>query len=400
MAEIDIRYSTFDAIETGIGKLLIFTFSAANYIDLRSHLRISHDMDIEDLSPEEYLRKLCIYVCFPELDVVENVRPDVPVLTAEDCDKLSLGELKLIAEKILNKELEGGFDGVGDPVLRLHSEHSAMTKNSQNFQGISTSFSESVIDQYEKLAKIGSSIGQQLNALEVASNNYSIGETYQNLAINRNVTHAPILSGGMPRLGQAIPDDIIGMYKPIYDDHIATAIKVGRTLPELHKSIWDSITPATGVAHELFEHYDQVKPAKMFDDVELSLTKRYPTLSREHELLPVQESPMRKLVDIGIENNTYMKEQTKFSRLMAEETKKSSDESGKYSKRTFYLTVISVIVAILGLAIPGYSFYVEYANQKDTHQLELQAKDREIEQLKKKLNDNVENNQQSITSNP
>ncbi|RLA42369.1 MAG: hypothetical protein DRR42_23530 [Gammaproteobacteria bacterium] len=82
-------------IETSIGMLCLFSISVGS----QSKLLKSLSAPIEETDPREYLKKLLIYVCYPENDLKDGkYKPDNPILTLEGIDEFSDQELEALAK--------------------------------------------------------------------------------------------------------------------------------------------------------------------------------------------------------------------------------------------------------------------------------------------------------------
>ncbi|WP_039549389.1 hypothetical protein, partial [Vibrio vulnificus] len=93
------------------------------------------------------------------------------------------------------------------------------------------------------------------------------------------------------------------------------------------------------------------------------------------------------LIDVSIENNSYIQEQTNVQRETAEETKKSSDAAKKFSWWTFIISFIATIATIIGVALTVYSLYQdkELEIQRASYEELLQRKNNELEKINLEL---------------
>jgi hypothetical protein len=89
-------------IETSIGLLSIFSIGVGRESKLLKSLVSS----IKKTEPKEYIKKLIAYVCFPQVDLKDGkFKPDKPILSLIDIDRLSNQELEEIAKKyVLSNE--------------------------------------------------------------------------------------------------------------------------------------------------------------------------------------------------------------------------------------------------------------------------------------------------------
>lgn len=85
-------------IETSIGTLCLFPINVGEQKRLLKDL----GMPIDVVTPKEYLKKLLVYVCYPQKVLKdEKYKPDNPVLTLDEINQFSDQELEYISEDYL-----------------------------------------------------------------------------------------------------------------------------------------------------------------------------------------------------------------------------------------------------------------------------------------------------------
>ncbi len=90
-----INPKPYDCIQTSIGRLCIFGMSLNDQSELSKQL----SKDIRKCEPEEYIRNLLVFICYPEIDLKEdNHKPDSSVLNLDDVNKLDTNELNEISK--------------------------------------------------------------------------------------------------------------------------------------------------------------------------------------------------------------------------------------------------------------------------------------------------------------
>lgn len=84
--------------DTSMGRLCLFCYSIK---DIEAHRELLGG-NIEECSSSEYVRTMAMFVCFPESELREGkYKPKEPVLTNEDVNRLSDGDLDIIAIEII-----------------------------------------------------------------------------------------------------------------------------------------------------------------------------------------------------------------------------------------------------------------------------------------------------------
>jgi hypothetical protein len=83
-------------VSTSLGDFHIFGLTAGNAEKLRNEINCS----LEKCSPEEYIRILSLFICYPKDKLLEGkYRPEEPILTKDDTNKFTIMDLEAIAEK-------------------------------------------------------------------------------------------------------------------------------------------------------------------------------------------------------------------------------------------------------------------------------------------------------------
>lgn len=88
-------YKSFCSINTSIGELYLFDISAGDQEKLFPLLEKKSE-------PELFMKEMLIYICFPKNSLKEGGnKPDKPILTKNDIEKLSKDEIEQISQKYL-----------------------------------------------------------------------------------------------------------------------------------------------------------------------------------------------------------------------------------------------------------------------------------------------------------
>ncbi|EPW7381519.1 hypothetical protein ACWO80_000133 [Vibrio cholerae] len=388
-------------VDTEIGKLAVFNYVVRANLDLMK----SFKGDIEGLSGEEYLRLLARFTCYP-IDVLseEKQRPDSYVLDEELCANLSIGSLEKIASLILRKGEEKTIGNELNAIEALHERHVKQHKDSvsraKNYAD--SVFSNQIGKQYQDLNILGKSLEEQLKAIQ--SSTYLVDSTIKNImqsSPEQEWMHRLATQGSAVSVASDTWNDYVKSIIPnsptsdirsfLSQDHPALSVAkniehfaslpshlktIDDIMPANLKSINDSLSVANQV--EKAEHIKPIVPPRThfqfpkFSDPELALG---PTaVDRTNQRLD-------RLIDVSIENNSYIQEQTNVQRETAEETKKSSDAAKKFSWWTFIISFIAAVATVISVALTVYSLYQdkELEIQRASYEELLQQKNNELE---------------------
>ncbi|MBN8123155.1 hypothetical protein [Vibrio vulnificus] len=391
-------------VDTEIGKLAVFNYVVRTNLDLMK----SFKGDIEGLSGEEYLRLLARFTCYP-IDTLseEKQRPDSYVLDEELCAKLSRSSLENIASLILRKGEEKTSGNELNAIEALHERHVKQHKDtvSRAKTYADSVFSNQIGKQYQDLNILGKSLEEQLKTIK--SSTYLVDDTIKNImqsSPEQEWMHRLATQGSVARdtwsdyVKSIIPNSPTSDIRSfLSQDHPALSavknIEYFASLPPHLKAIHDimpanlkSINDAVLAANQVGKA-EHIKPI-ISSESHLELPKLSdlayavgPTaVDRTNERLDT-------LIDVSIENNSYIQEQTNVQRETAEETKKSSDAAKKFSWWTFIISFIATIATIIGVALTVYSLYQdkELEIQRASYEELLQRKNNELEKINLEL---------------
>ncbi|MFH1614493.1 MAG: hypothetical protein ABIG61_05360 [Planctomycetota bacterium] len=96
-----IRHKPFAAFDSSIGKLCLITLCAGDQIKLLESL----EQSLELCPAEVFVRKLMVYICYPEESLdSEGYKPESMILSDDDIEKLSTEEIEKFAEIYIKHE--------------------------------------------------------------------------------------------------------------------------------------------------------------------------------------------------------------------------------------------------------------------------------------------------------
>ncbi|HAS6325982.1 TPA: hypothetical protein RQJ78_002447 [Vibrio vulnificus] len=391
-------------VDTEIGKLAVFNYVVRANLDLMK----SFKGDIEGLSGEEYLRLLARFTCYP-IDTLseDKQRPDSYVLDEELCAKLSRSSLENIASLILRKGEEKTSGNELNAIEALHERHVKQHKDtvSRAKTYADSVFSNQIGKQYQDLNILGKSLEEQLKTIK--SSTYLVDDTIKNImqsSPEQEWMHRLATQGSVARdtwsdyVKSIIPNSPTSDIQSFLsqDNPALSAVKnidyfaslpphlkaIHDIMPANLKSINDAVLAANQVGKA--EHIKPIFSSESHLELPTLSDLAYavgPTaVDRTNERLDT-------LIDVSIENNSYIQEQTNVQRETAEETKKSSDAAKKFSWWTFIISFIAAVATVIGVALTVYSLYQdkELEIQRASYEELLQRKNNELEKINLEL---------------
>ncbi|AAO08623.1 hypothetical protein VIVU109784_02980 [Vibrio vulnificus] len=391
-------------VDTEIGKLAVFNYVVRANLDLMK----SFKGDIEGLSGEEYLRLLARFTCYP-IDTLseDKQRPDSYVLDEELCAKLSRSSLENIASLILKKGEEKTSGNEMNAIEALHKRHVKQHKDtvSRAKTYAESVFSNQIGKQYQDLNILGKSLEEQLKTIK--SSTYLVDDTIKNImqsSPEQEWMHRLATQGSVARdtwsdyVKSIIPNSPTSDIQSFLsqDNPALSAVKnieyfaslpphlkaIHDIMPANLKSINDAVLAANQVGKA--EHIKPIISSESHLELptlsDLAYTVGPTAVDRTNERLDT-------LIDVSIENNSYIQEQTNVQRETAEETKKSSDAAKKFSWWTFIISFIAAVATVIGVALTVYSLYQdkELEIQRASYEELLQRKNNELEKINLEL---------------
>lgn len=107
---INRKKEAHDCLQTSIGKLCIFSIDFKDKSELDKQL----GRPLKDCTPEEFVKNLSVFVCYPEDKLKEGkYKPDTPILRIADANKLTTENLEKIADIYINSD---------DSLSKIHNE--------------------------------------------------------------------------------------------------------------------------------------------------------------------------------------------------------------------------------------------------------------------------------------
>ena len=311
---LSAKEKTYGCFDTDIGRLCLFCISSNNQSDLRKDIGGS----IEKCDPEKYVRNFVVYTCFPEDQLKEDqYKPDEPILTIEDSNKLSIQDLEHIAKLYIE----------GTEYLYKKSE---IIKDKK--------------DNGENISRLAYTDIQHPKEDD---------ETYIKYLHRLCILDRKRLKETMEKALRPIID-FEKIFSPTSFESIKNTFLMGDSL---NRTI-EALKPPQQY-HET--HYEERIPTTNYAE--------NGRLSGENRLSPFREISDRldELIDLSKRSTDYAIQSNETQIEIAGEIKSSGDAANKHSdenigltKKNISLTKFVIMVSVLGFFITGMSIYLSY----------------------------------------
>jgi hypothetical protein len=288
-------------IETSIGVLCLFSISVGGQSELLKSLGAT----IDESAPNEYLKKLIIYVCFPESELKEGeYKPDNPVLTPEEIDELSEQELEDIAKAyVSNNEY-------------LFKKNEFCKKKDADGKEVHYS----VYTNIEHPKQDGESYINYLHRLSC-------------LEQDKQKERMESILGSMPKLDSFSKALSGGIAKNLmFGDSITNSIKSARAAQNFEFTPVRS--PLESVDWAKIERNRERTRREPFDDLAQRLDE---------------------LISSSIHASEFMVEANRIQTEIASEIKAGGDATDRHARNNINLSYIVILLTVSGLLISGWS---------------------------------------------
>lgn len=297
-----LKQEAYACIETSIGELCVFSINVKGQNELRKKL----DTSPEDCDPTDFIRNLCVYICFPKDSLKEEkYKPDDPVLTDEDVSKLTEDDLEKIAgiyienNEYLFKKLE--------------------FKKKKNEKGETVNYGEyNEIEHPRNKNETNISYLYRLSILEMQKHKKQMEDMFKSV------------SG-------------LGNFSSKLTDSIKNTLTMGDSL----RKALESIRPINMPELRPIEREPlNIDFAKIERDKE------------ERRLQPFNELSNRldQLIESSVQASEFMIEANKIQTRIASEIKASGDLTDKHARKNIVLSSIVIALTAIGLSLTAYAF--------------------------------------------
>jgi hypothetical protein len=300
-------------IETSIGTLCLFSISVDNQSSLIKALNVS----INEVSPQEYVKNLSVFVCYPESILKDGkYKPDEPVLTLKEIHNLSEADLEVIAETyVINNEY-------------LFKKLKLIKKVADNGEEITSSeYSDVVHPKNDDESYIY--YLHRLSCLE---------QEKQRDTIKSIVDSMPKIDGFSTALSGGIKNNMI------LGNSLTKSIEAAKSISKIGGGPSASTIETMNLLSELSENKEKVR-REPFDD----LAKKLDTM-----------------IDLSHSAAEFMVDANKIQTGIATEIKAGGDVTDGHARRNIWLSVLVLILSFLGLGLTGWSNYsgVSFSKQQ------------------------------------
>jgi hypothetical protein len=297
-----LKQKAYACIETSIGELCVFSINVKGQTELHKNLNTS----LEGGIPTDFIRNLCVYVCFPKDSLKEEkYKPDNPILTNEDVSNLTEDELEKIAgiyidnNEYLFKKLE--------------------FKKKKNEKGEIVNYGEyNEIEHPRNEEETNISYLYRLSILEIEKHKKQMEDMFKSV------------SG-------------IGSFSSNLTDSIKNTLTMGDSLSKAMESIRSiSIPELRPIERQPFNmDFAKIEQGK-----------------EERRLQPFNELSNRldQLIESSVQASEFMIEANKIQTRIASEIKASGDLTDKHSRKNILLSGIVITLTVIGLSLTAYAF--------------------------------------------
>jgi len=317
-----LKQKAYACIETSIGKLCVFGINVKGQTELHKKL----DRSLEDWMPADFIRNLCVYVCFPKERLKDNkYKPNKPILTNEDVSKLTEDELEKVASIYIDN----------NEYLFKKLEY----KEKKNEKGELIKYGEySEIEHPRNEEETNISYLYRLSILEIEKQKKQMKDMFKSVS-------------GM------------GSFSSNLTDSIKNTLTMGDSLSKVMESIRPINMPKTRpIERDPFN----IDFAKIERDKE------------ERRLQPFNELSNRldQLIESSVQASEFMIEANKIQTRIASEIKVSGDLTDKHSRKNILLSGIVIVLTVIGLSLTAYAFISgNKFNEYQQENLESSAKE-------------------------
>ncbi len=302
LKELLKKQKSYACIRTSIGELCVFGINVKDQTELYKNI----DISLGECLPTDFIRHLCIYVCFPKDNLIEEkYKPDNPILTLEDVEKLTEEELDEIAgiyidnNEYLFKKLE--------------------FKKKRNDKGEIVNYGDySEIEHPRNEEETNISYLYRLSVLEIEKSEKQMEDMFKSV------------SG-------------IDSFSSTLTDSIKNTLTMGDSLSKAMASIRPIHIPELRPIEREPFHMD-------FAQIEKD--------KEERRLQPFNELSTRLdlLVESSVQASEFMIEANKIQTRIASEIKASGDLTDKHSRKNISLSWVVITLTIVGLIFTTYAF--------------------------------------------
>ncbi|MFW8591042.1 hypothetical protein ACOI22_09595 [Glaciecola sp. 2405UD65-10] len=331
-----LKQKAYACIETSIGELCVFGINVKGQTELRKNL----DSTLEDCISADFIRNLCVYICFPKASLKDKkYKPDKPILTNEDVSKLTEDELEKIAG------------------IYIHNNEYLFKK----------------LEFTKKKNEKGEIVNHgEYNEIEHPRNEQETNISYlYRLSILEKEKHKKQMEDMLKSVSG------IGGFSSNLTDSIKNTFTMGDSLSKAMESIRPISMPELRPIEREPSNIDYAKIERG---------------KEERRLQPFNELSNRldQLIESSIQTSEFMIEANKIQTRIASEIKESGDQTDKHSRKNILLSGIVIVLTVIGLSLTAFVFIS--GNKFNEYQQEnLESSAKEIVSSLSDINANLAN---------
>jgi len=296
-----LKQEAYACVDTCIGELCVFSINVKGQTELHKKL----DTSLKECSPSDFVRSFCLYVCYPKESLKDNkYKPESPVLTDDDVNKLSEDDL----EKIAGIYIENNEYLFKKLVFKKKTNEKGETVNYGEYEEIEHPRNEKESNIFYL---------HRLSILEDEKRKKQFDDMFKSVSGFR---------GFSSKLTDSIKDTLT------WGNSLSKAMESIRPINQPHIRPIDYEIPSIDIAK----------------------------ISRENEerrLQPFNELSERldRLIESSVQASEFMIEANKIQTQIAIEIKTSGDVTERYSKKNILLSGIVIFLTIVGLSLTTYA---------------------------------------------
>nr|VFJ86794.1 MAG: hypothetical protein BECKLFY1418B_GA0070995_100488 [Candidatus Kentron sp. LFY] len=348
------RQEYYGRLDTGIGVLYVVHMQIKDLLALEKQLNRS----VKECDPEQYIRNLAIFVCYPENALIDRQRkPKAPILSQDDVKQLTSSELDEIARI---------FVGHND-YLYKKDDAILYPKNEE----------ESYMEYLHRLSVIEEE--EQGKLFSSLSGRYakSLMEKQNNLAVR--LFGSGFSAGLSDKIGNTLS----------LGSSLGKAMEIGKLAAP--------VTPlASGKLGSLMESIDRINRAARIDlpKIELPELEKIESIDlagierrrEEKRREPFNELAKRldRLIELSEKNIEFAVQVNETQTEISAEIKSSSDITEKFSKRNFVINLIVAALTALSISVAIMIFF-DASRENEISQNILLKVAKEIDGLERQL---------------
>lgn len=337
--KIVINYKPTDYFDSSIGRLAIFSISYKHMRELTESL----GNKVDSCEPVEFLKRLLLYICYPEKELGEDKnKPDEAILSNDEINKLSEDELEKIAKLHLEHE------------SYLYKDQVRKTKTIENGKK-ATYFEDGEIihpkeggeDDIQYLHRLYKIKEKEDNEEMKRMRERLLGSAHFSDSVSKSIEDTFAMGNSLSKMVQ-------GIKYPNISESLAQSMK-GFKASDIVANQFKNI--ASDIVDDQFKNIARPK----------IMPQKFEMLQIDHEAIeknrraPFEDLGKRlnQLVELTGEAIEFATESNNTQLTIASGIKSSSESAAK-------LSICGIILTIIVIALTGFTMWLSYSQSKET----------------------------------